>query len=150
MKKLAIGTPPPDLVDAYLGEIAKGYGVEWAPPPVQKDDSEDDVASGGLKVRACIFQARTRSPRISAVLMTVATLTGVCPEARAAAEGPGPRICGETISDDASAARLTAYGRRRRRQDEQDERRFKGSWPRFSACDKARGRGPLHRAIETV
>jgi len=49
VKKLAIGTPPPDLVDAYLGEIAKGYGVEWAPPPVQKDDSEDDDASGGLK-----------------------------------------------------------------------------------------------------
>ena len=32
MKKLALSTPSPELVDAYLFEIAKGYGVSWSPP----------------------------------------------------------------------------------------------------------------------
>ncbi|QRV80282.1 regulator of Vps4 activity in the MVB pathway protein [Ceratobasidium sp. AG-Ba] len=31
MKKLQISTPSPALVDAYLGEIAKGYGIDWTP-----------------------------------------------------------------------------------------------------------------------
>ncbi|KAI5120800.1 hypothetical protein M0805_002427 [Coniferiporia weirii] len=44
-KKLEYKTPPQELVDAYLGEIAKGYGVVWTPEP--KDDDSDD--GGGLK-----------------------------------------------------------------------------------------------------
>ncbi|CAE6355813.1 unnamed protein product [Rhizoctonia solani] len=32
-RKLLIATPSPALVDAYLGEIAKGYGINWSPPP---------------------------------------------------------------------------------------------------------------------
>ncbi|KDN44803.1 hypothetical protein RSAG8_05276, partial [Rhizoctonia solani AG-8 WAC10335] len=32
-RKLQIATPSPALVDAYLGEIAKGYGIDWSPPP---------------------------------------------------------------------------------------------------------------------
>jgi hypothetical protein len=32
MKKLALSTPSSELVDAYLFEIAKGYGVSWSPP----------------------------------------------------------------------------------------------------------------------
>jgi hypothetical protein len=32
MKKLALSTPSSELVDAYLFEIAKGYGVNWSPP----------------------------------------------------------------------------------------------------------------------
>lgn len=31
MRKLVIETPSDKLVDAYLGEIAKAYGVNWAP-----------------------------------------------------------------------------------------------------------------------
>jgi vacuolar protein sorting-associated protein IST1 len=31
MRKLVIETPSDQLVDAYLGEIAKAYGVNWAP-----------------------------------------------------------------------------------------------------------------------
>ncbi|EJU02823.1 DUF292-domain-containing protein, partial [Dacryopinax primogenitus] len=30
--KLGLGMPPRELVDAYLGEIAKGYGLNWTPP----------------------------------------------------------------------------------------------------------------------
>jgi len=32
IRKLGIATPSVELVDAYLLEIAKGYGVEWTPP----------------------------------------------------------------------------------------------------------------------
>lgn len=44
-----MSTPPPALVDAYLSEIAKGYGVPWSPP--KPDDVNDDNAEGGVKVR---------------------------------------------------------------------------------------------------
>ncbi|PIL31496.1 hypothetical protein GSI_06198 [Ganoderma sinense ZZ0214-1] len=48
-RKLDVSTPPPALVDAYLSEIAKGYGVPWSPP--KPDDVNDDNAEGGEKVR---------------------------------------------------------------------------------------------------
>ncbi|EUC57347.1 regulator of Vps4 activity in the MVB pathway protein [Rhizoctonia solani AG-3 Rhs1AP] len=32
-RKLQVATPSPALVDAYLGEIAKGYGIDWSPSP---------------------------------------------------------------------------------------------------------------------
>ncbi|KAH7105169.1 regulator of Vps4 activity in the MVB pathway-domain-containing protein [Auriculariales sp. MPI-PUGE-AT-0066] len=44
--KLAVGTPAPVLVNAYLHEIAKGYSVPWSPPASGDDD---DAPSGGLK-----------------------------------------------------------------------------------------------------
>jgi len=37
MKKLVLSTPSPELVDAYLFEIAKGYGVNWTPPKKEGD-----------------------------------------------------------------------------------------------------------------
>ena len=38
MKKLVLSTPSSELVDAYLFEIAKGYGVSWSPPtPLAKE-----------------------------------------------------------------------------------------------------------------
>ncbi|KAG8688504.1 hypothetical protein FRC09_012876 [Ceratobasidium sp. 395] len=66
MKKLQIATPSTALVDAYLGEIAKGYGIDWTPPIPHEapsaptdltskpsdDDNEDDggdVASKSLE-----------------------------------------------------------------------------------------------------
>jgi vacuolar protein sorting-associated protein IST1 len=42
MKKLVLSTPSPELVDAYLFEIAKGYGVSWSPPtPLAKEGGGD-------------------------------------------------------------------------------------------------------------
>ena len=38
--------PSAALVDAYLGEIAKGYGIAWSPP-----GADDDAGEGGVKVR---------------------------------------------------------------------------------------------------
>ncbi|THH09337.1 hypothetical protein EW145_g2093 [Phellinidium pouzarii] len=46
MKKLEYKTPPPKLVDAYLKEIAKGYGIAWTPDPEDHDDSD---SGGGHK-----------------------------------------------------------------------------------------------------
>ena len=46
-RKLDVSTPSQALVDAYLYEIAKGYGVAWAP---RKDDDEAEDGDGGVKV----------------------------------------------------------------------------------------------------
>ncbi|KAI0348123.1 DUF292-domain-containing protein [Trametopsis cervina] len=46
-RKLSTLTPSPQLVDAYLGEIAKGYGIAWSPPNARDDGPDDD---GGVKV----------------------------------------------------------------------------------------------------
>ncbi|KAI9057029.1 DUF292-domain-containing protein [Trametes sanguinea] len=46
-RKLDVSTPSPSLVDAYLAEIAKGYGVAWSPPNVHKGD--DGTSNGGVK-----------------------------------------------------------------------------------------------------
>lgn len=54
MKKLVLSTPSSELVDAYLFEIAKGYGVSWSPPtPLVKEsggDGEPKEAEGDTKV----------------------------------------------------------------------------------------------------
>lgn len=47
MKKIEYKTPPSELVDAYLGEIAKGYGLDWVP---EQTDDGDSGGGGGLKV----------------------------------------------------------------------------------------------------
>ncbi|KAI0375493.1 DUF292-domain-containing protein [Pilatotrama ljubarskyi] len=46
-RKLDISTPPPALVDAYLSEIAKGYGVPWSP---RKAGDDDGGPEGGVKL----------------------------------------------------------------------------------------------------
>ncbi|CDO73134.1 hypothetical protein BN946_scf185007.g189 [Trametes cinnabarina] len=43
-RKLNVSTPSPSLVDAYLAEIAKGYGVAWSPPK-----GGDDGSNGGVR-----------------------------------------------------------------------------------------------------
>jgi vacuolar protein sorting-associated protein IST1 len=40
MKKLVLSTPSPELVDAYLFEIAKGYGVNWTPPKTLEKEGD--------------------------------------------------------------------------------------------------------------
>lgn len=56
MKKLVFATPLPSLVDAYLGEIAKGYGIDWKAPNGDTEDGPDgDVSDDNLKVRSPYF-----------------------------------------------------------------------------------------------
>ena len=47
VRKLAVEQPSEELVNAYLAEIAKGYKVEWSPPKVIKDGSDDEGRDGG-------------------------------------------------------------------------------------------------------
>lgn len=66
MKKLTFLTPPDDLVDAYLGEIAKGYGVDWAPEPKNDDDL---VGGGGTRVISeFLFHFETSHSRYACLL----------------------------------------------------------------------------------
>ena len=48
-KKLAYLTPAPELVDAYLSEIARGYNVHWAPPErlSAKNDTDESTPDFG-------------------------------------------------------------------------------------------------------
>ncbi|KAI0639894.1 DUF292-domain-containing protein [Trametes polyzona] len=51
-RKLDISTPSAALVDAYLSEIAKGYGVAWSPPtPPSTSGGDDGGPDGGVKER---------------------------------------------------------------------------------------------------
>ena len=56
LSKLKVETPPRELVDAYLREIARTYGVRFPGDPIEiSDDDEeedDDEGSGGVKVKA--------------------------------------------------------------------------------------------------
>ncbi|KAF2625754.1 hypothetical protein BU25DRAFT_396544 [Macroventuria anomochaeta] len=50
-KKLEAKTPSEELVDAYLGEIARFYGVPFGAPKTSSDD-DDDEPSGGVAEEA--------------------------------------------------------------------------------------------------
>ena len=45
MRKLVIDTPSPELVDAYLEEISKAYGVEWSPREAISSESQSKVSA---------------------------------------------------------------------------------------------------------
>ena len=48
--------PSPDLVDAYLAEIAKGYNIDWLPPrrDIQEIKPEGGVVVSRIKPRSAI------------------------------------------------------------------------------------------------
>ncbi|KAJ7665356.1 regulator of Vps4 activity in the MVB pathway-domain-containing protein [Mycena polygramma] len=54
VRKLVNATPSTELVDAYLTEIAKAYGVNWSPLPAYSAGAADDAEAGdgGVKVSA--------------------------------------------------------------------------------------------------
>ncbi|PBK76606.1 DUF292-domain-containing protein [Armillaria solidipes] len=59
VRKLDIAMPSPELVNAYLAEIAKAYGVSWMSPNTpSSDDNIDDGSDGDVKRTA----ATTNSP----------------------------------------------------------------------------------------
>ena len=47
-RKLRVETPKPELVDAYLTEIARFYGVPYGDPEPAQDEDDDDEPSGGV------------------------------------------------------------------------------------------------------
>jgi len=46
MKKITNNMPSADLVEAYLTEIAKGYGVQWNPGLKQAGGDQSDEVQG--------------------------------------------------------------------------------------------------------
>ncbi|KAJ7651497.1 regulator of Vps4 activity in the MVB pathway-domain-containing protein [Mycena polygramma] len=46
VRKLVNATPSTELVDAYLTEIAKAYGVNWSPLPAYSAGAADDAEAG--------------------------------------------------------------------------------------------------------
>jgi len=55
MKKLANNMPSADLVDAYLTEIARGYGVRWTSDPKQIGDDQRDAQGSAVVSDLAIF-----------------------------------------------------------------------------------------------
>lgn len=47
-RKLRVETPKPELVDAYLTEIARFYGVPYGDPEPAQEEDDDDEPSGGV------------------------------------------------------------------------------------------------------
>lgn len=54
VRKLDMSTPSPELVDAYLTEIARAYNVEWA---ATRKSGQDDGPDGGFKVQEPVTNA---------------------------------------------------------------------------------------------
>ncbi|KAF1963785.1 DUF292-domain-containing protein [Byssothecium circinans] len=61
IKKLMVETPKPELVDAYLTEIARFYGVPFGEATPEPDDDDDD-ASGGVAEEADVEPALEAEP----------------------------------------------------------------------------------------
>ncbi|KAF2760147.1 DUF292-domain-containing protein [Pseudovirgaria hyperparasitica] len=51
LKKLKVETPSRDLVDAYLGEICKAYGVPFGSDNTEDDGNESDGDGGGQRAK---------------------------------------------------------------------------------------------------
>ncbi|EPT03464.1 hypothetical protein FOMPIDRAFT_1022423 [Fomitopsis schrenkii] len=92
-KKLVVFTPDPALVDAYLAEIAKGYGVKWTPPAT--GDSDDTGGEGGVKESTSEKTAEVSSPisaeKISAEARSAGVRTPKLPDLPPTEEDGSPR-----------------------------------------------------------
>ena len=67
VSKVAIYVPPQELVDAYLEEIAKGYGLAWRAPSSldtnskgTADDNDGSGPEGGVGVKVNYTNAHFR------------------------------------------------------------------------------------------
>ena len=60
VRKLVTNTPAPELVDAYLVEIAKGYGIHWT---VDKISGSDEARKDAVEV--CTVVVQSSAPFIS-------------------------------------------------------------------------------------
>lgn len=56
MKKIALNMPSADLVEGYLAEIARGYGVQWNTDPRPVGDGQHGDAQGLVVSGLAILQ----------------------------------------------------------------------------------------------
>jgi hypothetical protein len=59
LNKMAIYIPPPELVDAYLQEIARGYGITWTSDRLEAKAEEDRRADLEREVKAADDKAES-------------------------------------------------------------------------------------------
>ncbi|SJL06396.1 uncharacterized protein ARMOST_09732 [Armillaria ostoyae] len=65
VRKLDIAMPSPELVNAYLAEIAKAYGVSWMSPNTpSSDDNINDGSDGDVKRTAATTEPGPTLPAI--------------------------------------------------------------------------------------
>ncbi|PCH34101.1 DUF292-domain-containing protein [Wolfiporia cocos MD-104 SS10] len=69
-KKLNLATPPDALVDAYLTEIAKGYGVKWSPPGQASAEDAGAADAGGEGKDAVEKTDSLPSPSVNAAAIS--------------------------------------------------------------------------------
>ncbi|GJE86278.1 IST1 family protein [Phanerochaete sordida] len=81
-KKLATATPSAALVDAYLGEIAKGYGIAWTPPGAAPagDEGRDGGATRQEKPASALDTPLPDAAAISAEARSNGARTPKLPE----------------------------------------------------------------------
>ncbi|OCH88760.1 DUF292-domain-containing protein [Obba rivulosa] len=78
LKKLNMDMPPPSLVDAYLAEIAKGYGIKWSSPGgIDVDETGDDGDDGDVAAMEAATAKAPSSPMSAAAISAEARKAGV-------------------------------------------------------------------------
>ncbi|KAG8810138.1 hypothetical protein FRC17_003076 [Serendipita sp. 399] len=111
MRKLVVDTPPSVLVEAYIEEIARGYGVPYV--PIDKDDDDDD-GGGGLAVQAIGLERRhsdlvvpaltdpvgATSERVAAKLPDLPQVESTTNNADAARQATSPSTTKPTAAED--------------------------------------------------
>ncbi|EMD42324.1 hypothetical protein CERSUDRAFT_110842 [Gelatoporia subvermispora B] len=78
LKKLNADMPPASLVDAYLTEIARGYGVKWSPPgAAEADETGIDGDDGDVTAKDATSEETPSSPMSAAAISAEARKAGV-------------------------------------------------------------------------
>ncbi|KAH9837323.1 DUF292-domain-containing protein [Rhodofomes roseus] len=114
-KKLVVFTPAPELVDAYLAEIAKGYGVKWTAPS-STSDSDDTGGEGGVKESSMEKTPAAQSPmsaeKISAEARSAGVRTPKLPELPPTEDDDEPKAPAPVDEFEALAKRFEALKKR--------------------------------------
>ncbi|CAL1694315.1 unnamed protein product [Somion occarium] len=115
-RKLTVLMPSSELVDAYLSEIAKGYGIDWTPrvpePPKYEVDElqDDDDGEGGVKEpekKSLETSVPVKADVISAEARSAGIRTPKLPDVPPTVESsrPSSAAAGATIASDAKASK---------------------------------------------
>lgn len=81
MRKLAVIAPDPILIEAYVEEIARGYGIEYVPPNRETDNGPGSLGGGDQpEGKVCHHNSKTTfalskndSTRSRALLLSMRT-----------------------------------------------------------------------------
>jgi vacuolar protein sorting-associated protein IST1 len=75
LSKLAIYVPPPELVDMYLQEIARGYGINWTSDRLKQEEVEEEVpVTESVEDAGKSVDKDEQTPKVSSSTISRATL----------------------------------------------------------------------------